>query len=159
MAEVKRISPIKNNSENNNPLFRTIITPLLFEMCGIIPLLLVAFGFINVSAGVALRNTLVYQYSFIFFILAASFFVYSTYVFLKSRNACNISGLKQHQKPIIVSFIALIAFEALILFLIQIIERIVYGKSLTYFADFVTIGPFLIGVLVVFILFLKLKRS
>lgn len=140
-------------------LIRAVFTPILFELCGIIPLLLVSFGLLNVSAGIALRNILVFKYGFIFYIIATAFFIYSVYLFLKERRACNVSGLKKHKQPIIVAFLVLSIFEGVILFLIQIAESMIYRRSLTYFTDFFVFAPFLLFILFAFILWTKLHRD
>lgn len=143
----------------NKPLFRAVFAPVLFEMCGIIPLILVIFGVLNISAGVSLRNTLVYQYSTIFFIIAAGFFIYSVYLFLKQRDACSLSGLKKYNRPIIFSFIILSLLEALILLVLQLVEGYVYGKPATKLLDFITLGPFLLFALIAYIVFIKLHKD
>ena len=149
----------KSSTTKNNHLLRTLIAPILFELCGIIPILLVVFGVINIGAGVALRNTLVYQYSFVFFILAAGFFSYSIYVYLREKISCSLVGLKEHRSPIIKSLIFLTVFEALILALLQFSESRIYGKSQTLFSDFVTIGPFLVALIVIFVVLTKFIKN
>ena len=149
----------KSSTTKNNHLLRTLIAPILFELCGIIPILLVVFGVINIGAGVALRNTLVYQYSFVFFILAAGFFSYSIYVYLREKNLYSLAGLKEHRSPIIKSLIFLTVFEALILALLQFSESRIYGKSQTLFSDFVTIGPSLVALTVIFVVLTKFIKN
>lgn len=153
---ISKLSTIKNNL----PL-RAVLAPVIFEMCGIIPIVLVSLGILNIGAGVALRNTLVYQYSPVFFIISAVFFVYSIYVYLKKQNSCNLVGLRKHRFPIIKAIIFLTVLEGLILALLPFLEAKVYGKSQTLFSDFLTIGLFLIATLIGFIIltmFIKEER-
>ena len=150
-----------NKSHKNagfHPLVKTLLAPLLFELCGIIPLLLVVFGVINISVGIKLRNALVNQYGFVFFIIATLFFAYALYVFLRQKNSCNLLGLRQNRKEIIFFFTLLIAAEALLLFLIQVGERVAYGTSLTHVSDFLPIGIFLIATLALFVVLTEVGK-
>lgn len=134
-----------------HPLIRASLAPLLFEMCGIIPLILVLLGIINISAGISLRNTLVYQYGPIFFVIAAIFFGFGVYSYLKQKNSCNLSGIRKYQKFIAFSFLLLSAVEAVMLLFLQITEKIIYGVSLSYFYEFFGFAVFLAAVLTLFI--------
>lgn len=137
------------------PLLKTLLTPFLFELCGIIPIILVSLGLVSVSTGVALRNELVYQYFYIFYLLAAAFFGYSIYLYLKTNNSCNISGLKRNQKPIIFVLVVLTIFEGVLLFALQLIEKLTYGQSQTYIKDFLGVA---VSWWVIFLLFLFVVR-
>ncbi len=140
------------DNQKFSPLLKAALAPVLFEMCGIIPLILVLFGIINISAGVTLRNILVFQYGPIFFVIAALFFMFGVYTYLKQKGSCNLSGVKKHQKLIILSFLILSGLEAMLLLLLQISEKIVYGVSLSYFHEFFGFAIFLAAVLILFII-------
>ncbi len=135
-----------------HPLLRAALAPILFEMCGIIPLVLVLFGIINISAGITLRNTLVFQYGPIFFIIATVFFVFGVYTYLKQKGSCTLAGVKKHKKSIILAFLFLSVLEAVMLLFLQITENLVYGLSLSYFYEFFGFAIFLAAVLVLFII-------
>ncbi len=141
------------------PLLKALLTPLVFELCGIIPLILVSLGLIGVSAGVALRNALVYQYSYIFYILAAVFFGYSIYLYLKTNNSCNISGLKRNQKLIIFVFGVLTILEGILLFALQLVEKLIYGQSQTNIKDLLGVLISWWGIFALFLLLLRLREK
>lgn len=140
------------------PLLKTLLTPLLFELCGIIPLVLVSLGLMSISAGVGLRNILVGQYFFLFYILAGVFFSYSIYLYLKAKGSCSISGLKQHQKLIISIFVILTLFEGVLLFGLQTVEKYIYGQSQTYVTDFFGVTLSWWAIFALFLLFLRLRK-
>lgn len=137
------------------PLLKTLLTPLLFELCGIIPLVLVSLGLVSISAGVGLRNMLVGQYSYLFYILAGVFFGYSIYSYLKEKDSCSISGLKQNQKLIIFIFLILTLFEGVVLIVLQLIEKNIYGQSQTLIKDFLGVA---VSWWVIFLFFLFVVR-
>ena len=142
-----------------HPLLRAALAPVLFEMCGIIPLILVLFGIINISAGITLRNTLVFQYGPIFFAIAAIFFGFGVYTYLKQKGSCTLAGVKKHQRFIVLSFVLLSVLEAVMLLALQITESMVYGISLSYFYEFFGFAIFLIAVLVLFITAVKFIKE
>ena len=150
---------MKNIQRNKKdfPFLRSILTPVLFELCGTIPLLLVALGLMSISSGVALRNVLIYQYTFVFFIVAAGLFTLSIYAFLKQRNACSVSGLRQYRKPIISALFLLLFAEALVLFIIEIAEQYVYNEPLNMigFVNILSTS----AIIVVLLLFLFFKHN
>ena len=141
---------------NNRHLIKAVFAPVLFEMCGIIPLVLVALGFLSAGTGIALRNTLVYQYTIVFFVLAFGFFIYSVYSYLKEQNSCNITGLSKHRLPITYSMIILIIIEAVLLVMLQVTEGMVYGQSQIQILDFAGIGAFLVTSLSLFFIATKI---
>lgn len=137
------------------PLLKTLLTPFLFELCGIIPLVLVSLGLVSISAGVGLRNILVGQYFFLFYILAGAFFAYSIYLYLKSKGSCNMSGLKQNLKLISLILVILTLFEGVVLIVLQLVEKRVYGQSQTFIKDFLGVA---VSWWVIFLLFLFVVR-
>lgn len=143
------------------PLVKTLLTPLIFELCGIIPLGLVALGLVSVSTGIGLRNILVGQYFFLFYILAGAFFAYSIYLYLKSKGSCNMSGLKQNIRLISLIFVILILFEGVLLIALQLIEKRVYGQPQTLIKDFlgVAVSWWVIFLLFLFVLGVKGKND
>lgn len=139
------------------PLFKALLTPFIFELCGIIPLILVTIGLVSISAGVTLRNALVNQYFYIFYFFAAAFFGYSIYLYLKEKSSCNISGLKSSQKIITITFVVLTAFESMLLYIIQLLEKYLYGQSQTNMKDFLGVAIVWWGIFALFLLFLRVS--
>lgn len=142
----------------SHPLIRAALAPILFEMCGIVPLALVVFGVISISAGMTLRNTLVFQYGPIFFIIAAIFFIFGVYTYLKQKGSCSLAGVKKQQRFIVLSFLLLSLLEAAMLLFLQITEKLVYGVSLSYFYEFFGFAIFLAAVLALFAVGVKFVK-
>lgn len=140
-------------------LLKTLLTPFLFELCGIIPLVLVSLGLVSVSAGIGLRNILVGQYFFLFYILAGAFFAYSIYLYLKSKGSCNMSGLKQNLKLVSLILVILTLFEGVMLIVLQLVEKRVYGQPQTLIKDFLGVAVSWWVIFALFLLFLRVKEG
>lgn len=139
-------------------LLRAILAPFVFELCGVFPLILVSLGFLGVNAGIALRTMLVYKYGTIFLIIAAYFFFYSIYQYLRQQNSCNLEGVKKNYSSILIALLILSALEAFLLFILEKTETLIYGHPETKFNDFSTIFPVLLLIIVSFLVFILISK-
>lgn len=138
-------------AEKKLPLLKIALVPVIFELCGLIPLALAVLGATSIATAISLRNLLVYRYSFAFFIAAAAFFIVATYMHLKSKNQCSIEGLSENRPGIALFFILLFFVQAALLLFIRLSENLVYGEPLTNLFDFAGIGGFILLCLAVFL--------
>jgi len=94
----------------------------LASLCCVGPIILIFFGLGSVSGALALG-----QYSPFFITLALIFFGTATVLYLKRKKCCNIKGIKQNYKMIIISLAILVIFLMLFKYLIApVLATLVY---------------------------------
>ena len=96
------------------------ISGFLGALCCITPLVLVLIGLSTVSSAVVLTGVLQQNYRWTLFIpLAATFFLVSTYIYIKKREGvCNLNTIKNYKVYVITTLMSAIVVWVLLLYAI-----------------------------------------
>lgn len=112
---------------NKDGLKNGLTAGFIGTLCCTLPLaiiiLAVFFGIGSVSLGLYIG-----YYGELFFILALVFLVISTYFYLKRKSCCDIKGVKQNWKMILISIVIMTVTYALVkFFLIPYLSYAILG--------------------------------
>ena len=100
----------KTMNKDNTPFFLAIGAGIIASLCCLGPVLLVAFGLSGVSFALSIG-----QYSWLFLTFGTLFLVIALFFYYRKKKCCSVSGIKQHWKQILLTFIIMVA----ILFIIK----------------------------------------
>jgi hypothetical protein len=74
-------------------------------LCCVSPIVLVLFGLSSVTAAIALGNNLFNNYKFYFIGASLLFLIIAIYYYLKKKNQCSVSGVRNNWNKILVMFV------------------------------------------------------
>ncbi|MBR9675436.1 hypothetical protein GOV05_00315 [Candidatus Woesearchaeota archaeon] len=110
------------NKEDKKLLVAGGFAGAIASLCCLGPVILVLFGLGSVSTALTIG-----KYSWLFTTLALIFFGIAIFLYLTKRKCCNVKGLKQNWKLIVISFIVLVVFFILLKYwLAPLLARVVY---------------------------------
>ncbi|RMF55499.1 hypothetical protein D6745_01850 [Candidatus Woesearchaeota archaeon] len=95
--------------ENKKLLFAGGIAGIIASLCCLGPVILVLLGLAGVSTALSIG-----KFTWLFTTLALIFFGAAVFLYLTRKKCCNIRGMKENWKPIIVSFLVLVVFLILL---------------------------------------------
>lgn len=95
--------------EDKKLLFAGGIAGAIASLCCIGPIVLVLLGLAGVSTALSIG-----KFTGLFTTLALIFFGVAIFLYLNKRKCCNINGLKENWKPIVISFAVLVVFLILL---------------------------------------------
>ncbi|RME31969.1 hypothetical protein D6789_01075 [Candidatus Woesearchaeota archaeon] len=78
-------------------------------LCCLGPVIIVLFGLGSVSTALTIG-----KYTWLFTTLALLFFGGATVLYLKRKNCCSVQGMRQNWKPVVLSFVLLVALLLLL---------------------------------------------
>ena len=94
----------------------------LGSMCCLGPVILVLIGIGGVSTALSIG-----KYSLLFTILAALFFGSAAVLYLRKNKSCNIKGVKEHWKILVISFVLAVVFLIVLKYwLATLLARVAY---------------------------------
>jgi len=109
--------------KDNKPLFIAVGAGFIASLCCLGPVLLIAFGLSSVSFALSIG-----KYSWVFLSLGTFFLVGALFLYYRKKKCCSVSGIKQHWKQILLTFIIMVAILLIIKYwLATYLAKLVYG--------------------------------
>lgn len=108
--------------EDKKLLYAGGIAGAIASLCCIGPIVLVLFGLAGVSTALSIG-----KFTWLFTTLALIFFGVAVFLYLNKRKCCNINGLRENWKSIVISFVVLVVFLILLKYwLAPLLAQVVY---------------------------------
>ena len=95
----------KEIKDNKKLLYAGGIAGFIASLCCVGPIILVLLGVGSVSTALSLG-----KFTWLFTTIALLFFGVAIFLYLKKKKCCNIKGIKQQWKIMLVSFLVLVIF-------------------------------------------------
>jgi len=100
---------MKRVKTDNTPWLIAIGAGFIASLCCLGPVLLVLFGLSGVSFALSIG-----KYTWFFLSLGTLFLVVGLFLYYRKKKCCSVSGIKQHWKQILLTFIIMVAILLII---------------------------------------------
>ena len=100
---------MKMKKEDKKLWYAGGIAGAIASLCCLGPVILVLLGLAGVSTALSIG-----KFTWLFTTLALIFFGVAVFLYLTKRKCCNVKGLKENWKPIVIGFVMLVIFLILL---------------------------------------------